>query len=56
MLEEIPKVYKGMKLLECYGNYALYEGKYYKECFTYHELGINTKQIKVKYPKLPACL
>ncbi len=33
-----------MKLVKCYENFALYKNKYYRECFTYYELGITTKQ------------
>lgn len=43
---EAPQTYKNMILVKCYKNFALYENKYYKECFTYYELGKRTLQIK----------
>ena len=45
---EVPQTYNNMKLVKCYKNFALYENKYYKECFTYYVLGHRTKQIKDK--------
>ncbi len=45
---EVPKIYKNMKLVKCYNNYALYKNKYYRECFTYYDLGIRTKQFREK--------
>lgn len=42
---EVPQTYNNMHLVKCYKSFALYENKYYKECFTYHELGNRTAQI-----------
>lgn len=43
----IPQVYKNMKLVKCYKNFALYENRYYRECFSYYELGNRTVQIEL---------
>ena len=43
---EVPKKHNGMDLVKCYENYALYENKYYRECFTYHDLGFRTYQVR----------
>ncbi len=40
----IPETYKNMKLVKCYENYALYKNKYYRECFSYYDLGIIKKR------------
>lgn len=37
---KIPKTFHNMKLVKCYDNYALYKNKYYRECFSYYELGV----------------
>lgn len=43
---EVPKKHNGMDLVKCYENYALYENKFYRECFTYHDLGFKTEQTR----------
>ena len=54
---EVPKIFRGMKKVKEYPNHVLYEktitdiwGRKHieRECFTYHELGFTTKQIKEK--------
>ena len=45
---KITKKKKNMKLVKCYKNFALYENEYYRECFTYYELGYRTKQTRVR--------
>lgn len=45
---KIPQTFKNMKLVKQYKNFALYENEYYKECFTYYELGYRTKQTRVR--------
>lgn len=45
---KIPRTFKNMKLVKQYKNFALYENEYYKECFTYYELGYRTKQTRVR--------
>ena len=47
----IPKIYKKenkkYKLVKIYSNFALYKDKYgIKQCFTFHELGLITEQVK----------
>ncbi len=37
---ELPKTFKGMKLVKCYDDYVLYKNKYYRECYKYFELGL----------------
>lgn len=37
---KIPRIFRNMNLVKCYKDYALYENEYYKECFSYFELGI----------------
>lgn len=49
---KIPEIFKGMKLVKCYKYYALYENKYYRECFQYTDLikqegQKTTKDIKI---------
>ncbi len=45
---KMPQTFKNMKLVKCYKNFALYENEYYRECFTYYELGCRTRQEKVR--------
>ncbi len=51
---EVPEIYKGMRKVKEYPNFVLYKNKYYKECFTYYDLGIRTynkttKDVVVNY-------
>ena len=45
---KIPQTFKNMKLVKQYKNFALYENEYYRECFTYYELGCRTKQVEIR--------
>lgn len=43
----IKKDNKRYKLVKIYTNYALYKNRYgVRECFTFHELGLLTEQVK----------
>lgn len=44
----IPQTFKNMKLVKQYKNFALYENEYYRECFTYYELGCRTRQVEIR--------
>lgn len=50
---QAPKIYNDMVKIKEYPNVVLYKNKYgIKECFTYFDLGIYTKQVntrKMKY-------
>lgn len=43
---EVPQTYNNMILVKCYKDFALYSNGKWNECFTYHELGNRTLQIK----------